>query len=67
MIQYIKVSCLEWILAELKRGNDRVVWGGYRYYLRRVYECTGLYRCSANQNPVPEFDELVAWYAVDEL
>ena len=41
MIQYIKPSCWAWILADLKRKEgtkERCIWGGYRYYIHRVYE-----------------------------
>lgn len=43
MIQYIKPTCWAWILADLKRKEgtkERCIWGGYRYYIHRVYECT---------------------------
>lgn len=57
MIQYIKPSCWEWILAELRRKqegmNSRCIWGGYR--------------CPESQEPNPNFDEVVAYYGKDEF
>ena len=71
MIQYIKPSCWEWILAELRRKkegmNSRCICGGYRYYTSEVYECTGVYRCPESQEPNPNFDEVVAYYGEDEI
>lgn len=70
MIQYIKPSCWAWILADLKRKDgtkERCIWGGYRYYLHRVYECTAIRRCPQSQEPTYYADELVAYFAKGEF
>ena len=70
MIQYIKPSCWAWILADLKRKEgtkERCIWGGYRYYIHRVYECTAIRRCPQSQEPTFEADELVAYFAKGEF
>nr|DAI95625.1 MAG TPA: hypothetical protein [Caudoviricetes sp.] len=47
--------------------NSRCIWGGYRYYTNDVYECTGVYRCPESQEPNPNFDEVIAYFAEGEF